>query len=136
MRALKGMIDFFFQAEDGIRDGHVTGVQTCALPICDGRCVLPEWLGCAIQFTSVPGRTSCRRTVCTEERRRDGADPETDGKRSRWRGIPPRKDMGDRLLTDEQRLGEDRKSTRLNSSHVASAYAGFCLEKKELVRWS
>src|SRR5439155_5870226 len=22
-----------FQAEDGIRDGHVTGVQTCALPI-------------------------------------------------------------------------------------------------------
>src|SRR6267143_3315066 len=27
---------FFFQAEDGIRDGTVTGVQTCALPICDG----------------------------------------------------------------------------------------------------
>src|SRR5439155_1844447 len=24
---------FFFQAEDGIRDGHVTGVQTCAIPI-------------------------------------------------------------------------------------------------------
>src|SRR5439155_15302057 len=28
-----GIIFFFFQAEDGIRDGHVTGVQTCALPI-------------------------------------------------------------------------------------------------------
>src|SRR5436309_12181103 len=32
-----GMMDilciFFFQAEDGIRDFHVTGVQTCALPI-------------------------------------------------------------------------------------------------------
>src|SRR5690348_18400562 len=26
-------ITFFFQAEDGIRDGRVTGVQTCALPI-------------------------------------------------------------------------------------------------------
>src|SRR5207237_8405385 len=25
---------FFFQAEDGIRDSSVTGVQTCALPIC------------------------------------------------------------------------------------------------------
>src|SRR5207247_5648597 len=25
---------FFFQAEDGIRDPLVTGVQTCALPIC------------------------------------------------------------------------------------------------------
>src|SRR5690606_545422 len=28
---------FFFQAEDGIRDFHVTGVQTCALPICRRR---------------------------------------------------------------------------------------------------
>jgi len=27
-------ICFFFQAEDGIRDVAVTGVQTCALPIC------------------------------------------------------------------------------------------------------
>src|SRR5690606_41203460 len=27
---------FFFQAEDGIRDFHVTGVQTCALPISGG----------------------------------------------------------------------------------------------------
>src|SRR5690625_7018398 len=29
------MRGFFVQAEDGIRDGHVTGVQTCALPILD-----------------------------------------------------------------------------------------------------
>src|SRR5207245_7453572 len=28
---------FFFQAEDGIRDATVTGVQTCALPISRGR---------------------------------------------------------------------------------------------------
>src|SRR5258706_12127304 len=28
-------IFFFFQAEDGIRDWSVTGVQTCALPICN-----------------------------------------------------------------------------------------------------
>src|SRR2546427_6841877 len=28
------MTIFFFQAEDGIRDLTVTGVQTCALPIC------------------------------------------------------------------------------------------------------
>src|SRR5690606_39831542 len=27
------VITFFFRAEDGIRDFHVTGVQTCALPI-------------------------------------------------------------------------------------------------------
>src|SRR5699024_11897365 len=30
---------FFFQAEDGIRDRNVTGVQTCALPICLGKIV-------------------------------------------------------------------------------------------------
>src|SRR5690554_6975799 len=28
------LLFFFFQAEDGIRDADVTGVQTCALPIC------------------------------------------------------------------------------------------------------
>src|SRR5690606_40605285 len=32
----RSMSLFFFQAEDGIRDFHVTGVQTCALPIFDG----------------------------------------------------------------------------------------------------
>src|SRR5215510_1281752 len=31
--AMSYAVIFFFQAEDGIRDGHVTGVQTCALPI-------------------------------------------------------------------------------------------------------
>src|SRR5260370_32457175 len=31
------MYVFFFQAEDGIRDSSVTGVQTCALPISSGR---------------------------------------------------------------------------------------------------
>src|SRR5207248_7114831 len=30
---LSHLIGFFFQAEDGIRDRTVTGVQTCALPI-------------------------------------------------------------------------------------------------------
>src|SRR5258706_8594999 len=35
---------FFFQAEDGIRDWSVTGVQTCALPI------WPFWLALAIMI--------------------------------------------------------------------------------------
>src|SRR5437870_13756002 len=33
---------FFFQAEDGIRDGHVTGVQTCALPIYGQLLLIPQ----------------------------------------------------------------------------------------------
>src|SRR5690606_40410005 len=34
---------FFFQAEDGIRDFHVTGVQTCALPIFFGNGTQRWW---------------------------------------------------------------------------------------------
>src|SRR5258708_21413272 len=34
MSILHVLFFFFFQAEDGIRDDLVTGVQTCALPIC------------------------------------------------------------------------------------------------------
>src|SRR5207249_8054503 len=33
---------FFFQAEDGIRDRNVTGVQTCALPIFQPQAVSPK----------------------------------------------------------------------------------------------
>src|SRR5437667_7478426 len=36
-RSLIVFFFFFFQAEDGIRDRDVTGVQTCALPISPGR---------------------------------------------------------------------------------------------------
>src|SRR5207249_8107358 len=34
---------FFFQAEDGIRDRNVTGVQTCALPISASRKLIPTY---------------------------------------------------------------------------------------------
>src|SRR5438128_7023173 len=34
---------FFFQAEDGIRDATVTGVQTCALPIWERPATTPRW---------------------------------------------------------------------------------------------
>src|SRR5690606_40939631 len=39
---LFSLIFFFFQAEDGIRDFHVTGVQTCALPILDEGLAAPR----------------------------------------------------------------------------------------------
>src|SRR6266850_2715023 len=38
---------FFFQAEDGIRDYKVTGVKTCALPICQdvaAEIIGSEWM--------------------------------------------------------------------------------------------
>src|SRR3989442_2599347 len=37
MQTRLDFVFFFFQAEDGIRDADVTGVQTCALPIWTGR---------------------------------------------------------------------------------------------------
>src|SRR2546425_6731776 len=39
---------FFFQAEDGIRDKLVTGVQTCALPISEFDFWDVLWIGLAI----------------------------------------------------------------------------------------
>src|SRR5207245_3973150 len=47
---------FFFQAEDGIRDATVTGVQTCALPI---------WKARPAPGASAEGR---RRRACSRER--------------------------------------------------------------------
>src|SRR5687767_8325736 len=45
------IIVFFFQAEDGIRDKLVTGVQTCALPIFR----LPEPAARAVEALAIPG---------------------------------------------------------------------------------
>src|SRR5699024_11493097 len=39
-----------FQAEDGIRDRNVTGVQTCALPIFAVRCSHRELFGTRVPF--------------------------------------------------------------------------------------
>src|SRR5690606_39781197 len=46
---------FLFQAEDGIRDFHVTGVQTCALPI--SRAAIELLYDVPLEVTAVLGRT-------------------------------------------------------------------------------
>src|SRR5688572_31680532 len=48
---------FFFQAEDGIRDLTVTGVQTCALPI--SRCPSGGFYDC-LKYNSSATEISCR----------------------------------------------------------------------------
>src|SRR5215208_7467823 len=69
-----GELWFFCQAGDGIRDGHVTGVQTCALPISarSARTLLLPW---AI-FANGPQWTKAGRR---SEERRVGKEC-----RSRW----------------------------------------------------
>src|SRR5699024_11969018 len=59
------VIFFFFQAEDGIRDRNVTGVQTCALPIFRGREQVPggrgRVIGAVHENTVVAGRPAALR---------------------------------------------------------------------------
>src|SRR5690606_39566439 len=59
-------IAFFFQAEDGIRDFHVTGVQTCALPISflgmisENRKRIPTHLYAGFRYNNVLSKEYCR----------------------------------------------------------------------------
>src|SRR6266511_5539877 len=49
-----------------------------------------------------------------------------------FRSPPPLGDRGEHLVREQDdEGGEDRKSTRLNSSHVKISYAVFCLKKKQ-----
>src|SRR5699024_11398432 len=92
---------FFFQAEDGIRDRNVTGVQTCALPIYQ------------------PG----------------GVHQALDGLGEVAHIQQKHHQLGQlqAAAEDGEPAGhhQDRKSTRLNSSHVSISYAVFCLKKKK-----
>src|SRR5690554_6983030 len=112
------LLFFFFQAEDGIRDADVTGVQTCALPIC---------------LAKAKGKimTKKRKTPrqCEPARGFSGVD------RAKPQKLRPGRDLAG--ITScrpclpfrpyhpcpacRRRL--DRKSTRLNSSHVRISYA-------------
>src|SRR6266498_5557216 len=47
---------FFFQAEDGIRDADVTGVQTCALPISHVEICARPWNGFYLPHPTWMGR--------------------------------------------------------------------------------
>src|SRR5260370_29751327 len=67
---------FFFQAEDGIRDSSVTGVQTCALPISDSRqCFLRAGRShllrglYGMEWTTLGGPQAARAGRCARHRR-------------------------------------------------------------------
>src|SRR2546425_3990170 len=64
---------FFFQAEDGIRDKLVTGVQTCALPISHHRTL---WPGCVRSQVSAGGASSSAPSCAAETLGRLGRSEE------------------------------------------------------------
>src|SRR5207248_8517918 len=71
---------FFFQAEDGIRDRTVTGVQTCALPICE---LFVQALDQREQFTRSRRREAGRGLVQQQQPR---SEERRVGKECRSRG--------------------------------------------------
>src|SRR5688572_32298641 len=87
---ISNLIIFFFQAEDGIRDLTVTGVQTCALPI------YPPVTSCHVWSTASPGgetRLTVGRTSSApprSEERRVGKEC-----RSRWSPYHKKKNKKD-----------------------------------------
>src|SRR5204862_773664 len=73
---------FFFQAEDGIRDLYVTGVQTCALPIC-GRLfrydAISSFMTVSVGLRAISSRVpvnapGCGRPACEIGERRVGKE--------------------------------------------------------------
>src|SRR6266478_8165574 len=114
---------FFFQAEDGIRDLTVTGVQTCALPICwvesparaEERA--PDRIQRDIAWLADPAREG--RGIGSAGLEAAGAYVE---RRFRELGLAPERQsfgvpVAVKLEASSSIAIEDRKSTRLNSSH-------------------
>src|SRR5437762_11382676 len=105
---------FFFQAEDGIRDTSVTGVQTCALPIFLHRLLVDAQDACELDENV---------NACSVEERQHVTR----------RALQKHVGCGQNLATYVALAShlQDRKSTRLNSSHRCISYAVFCLKKKK-----
>src|SRR5256712_11938802 len=141
---------FFFQAEDGIRDLIVTGVQTCAHPICvlqnqdhgpilvhlelkntalaDGQfpAAIDAYIGEALSGASLYAASTLlgdAHSLLAAARERH------------WPSLAAL--QGHFLFCITGGQGQrtatylDRKSTRLNSSHDQISYAVFCLKKKK-----
>src|SRR2546429_2040001 len=109
---------FFFQAEDGIRDVAVTGVQTCALPIsCNGQAHTRTAHEVSLIFSPIE--------FVKDHGLLKIVDPGT------VVGNAGRHRVSGKLGGNGNWL--DRKSTRLNSSHGYISYAVFCLKKKNII---
>src|SRR5256885_7303382 len=108
---------FLLQAEGGIRDYKVTGVQTCALPI--------------LSASTVDGPTARKNggteLVTQTHQQRMGAVllgwVDSGIRFNLWSTKEPK-------LDSSGHIDIDRKSTRLNSSHLAISHADFCLQQK------
>src|SRR3712207_9144598 len=97
------VVVFFFQAEDGIRDIGVTGVQTCALPISRGAAI-----------SSTTSRRWARTTRLTVQRAATGSAGSTPGGAASCdRGDGTRWEPAVRGGRPPARSGQGRRQSRL-----------------------
>src|SRR5690606_40836193 len=98
-----------FQAEDGIRDFHVTGVQTCALPISfwpDGWLARNDWTKLWPICRRPTGQRSTI-TACWTKR----------GRADRTKGLPWQRSPGSKpgciaIRSEERRVGKEERCRR------------------------
>src|SRR5205085_3144257 len=94
---------FFFQAEDGIRDLTVTGVQTCALPISTGGTVLDE----GEDVTSPRASTAVKPLIALAYHFRYTTDPES------VKALP----NGEAWLASVERVDENVRHLSIHRGH-------------------
>src|SRR5206468_9187390 len=96
---------FFFQAEDGIRDLIVTGVQTCALPICSRR------RGGLAEGVGPPRPRSCGRRWAERGGRAGSGPPRPAASALRPRRCAPRS-LRPEGRSEERRVGKEWRAGR------------------------
>src|SRR5256885_9257722 len=132
---------FFFQAEDGIRDYKVTGVQTCALPISmiaklivhgDTREQALARLDAALAETRIVGLATnvqfLRLVIASDAFATAKLDTALIEREKQHLFHQQRLPQAQAVAAAVAQVlqAEDRKSTRLNSSHLVISYAVFC----------
>src|SRR5690349_22327962 len=89
---------FFFQAEDGIRDLYVTGVQTCALPIWPERSAAVSAATCSASAMFPPNKAKPPSPSATRRRAQSGAT------------VPGKAGSRVRRRSEERRVGKECRS--------------------------
>src|SRR5207245_6737476 len=96
---------FFFQAEDGIRDATVTGVQTCALPISPGGC---ERMTAVRRADDDQPRDPLRIALGEGEPHHAAVGPADDGSERCQAEVIEK--LRERLRSEERRVGKEGRS--------------------------
>src|SRR2546429_5859803 len=108
---------FFFQAEDGIRDVAVTGVQTCALPIC---LMLGAVGAIGLQTKAQTTGTTASSTTQQTADKPHGHAPRSEEHTSE---LQSRLHLVCRLLLEKKKKEPETENKMINDMHESSSVA-------------